>query len=456
MRTHAPALRLLRTPASAVLTRWVPPCAHPQSSPAASRAGHAVPRAAVRGPPGPHVSPRADGKLFGWGPDRPAHRVARNVGAHFPPARRLSAASSSSTSSNFETLEAVQLREAVQQREQANQCVKSLTAEVVRLASQLRAEKENSGSPSAAAWRSQSHSPPPARRRDGKLPFAAINPVGPNTRERAQGHMAIFAKDGPHESSVRAQLLRQAIRRRRRMHTWSAMQAWKALSRWSELTGRVGNGLAKRHLSRFSAAVLRAWDRYAKQQECLERALGAHMAQQTASAFRVWRQCKRTRGTEAADMSAVMLEPAGRDDPQLFIERANERKQERPRQKRSPARERMKQGHPLSPPIQAAVVEDYVQRMNMLHYLKHVAIKQMHARWRVRRLHVHFRRFAAISAKVSQDNRVRKRNFVIIGARRISSMLRKCLRAMCEQRLRGLRKQRALDADDLRILQAIV
>jgi len=371
---------------------------------------------------------------------------AGNLGNHFP-ARRPSA--SSSSSSSFECLDAIQLREAVRQRDEANECVKSLTAEVVRLAGQLHAEQESSSSLNAPR-RSHNHSPPAARRRDGKLPLAA---------------MIAIAKDdsatGTLESSVPAKLLRQVIRRRSRMHAWSVMQVWKALSRGSELSGRVGNGLAKRHRSRFSVAVLRAWDRYAKQQECLERALGLRMAQQEASAFDVWRKLsERDRGKESADTPVAILQPAGWDDPQLFIDQERKREQERQEQRRSLSRDRSKWSPAFPPALsattQAAVVEDYVQRMTMLHYIEHVAIRQMHARWQLRRLRSHFRRFAAVITKLSRDNRLRKRNFVVVGARRIGNMLQKGLHAMKFQRMRGLGKQRALTANNLRILQANV
>ena len=245
------------------------------------------------------------------------------------------------------------------------------------------------------------------------------------------------------------------------MHAWSAMQVWKALSRGSELSGRVGNGLAKRHRSRFSVAVLRAWDRYAKQQECLERVLGLRMAQREACAFDVWRKkSKRDRGKESADTTVAILQPAGWDDPQLFIEQERKREQERQKQRRSLSRDRSKRSPKFPPALsattQAAVVEDYVQRMTMLHYIEHVAIRQMHARWLFRRLRSHFRTFAAVIAKLSRDNRLRKRNFVVVGARRISNMLQKGLHAMKTQRMRGLGKQRALTANNLRILQANV
>ena len=362
-----------------------------------------------------------------------------DLGNHFP-ARRPSA--SSSSSSSFDGLEAIQLREAVRQRDEANECVKSLTAEVVRLAGQLHAEQESSSSLNAPR-RSRNHSPPPARWRDGKLPLAAM--------------IAIAKDDSATESSVPAKLLQQVIRRRRRVHAWSAMQVWKALSRGSELSGRVGNGLAKRHRSRFSVAVLHAWDRYAKQQECLERALGLRMAQQKASAFDVWRKkSKRDRVKESAD--GPILQPAGRDNPQLFIEQERKREQERQEQRRSLSRERRKRTPAFPPALsattQAAVVEDYVQRMNMLHYIEHVAIRQMHARWHLRRLRSNFRRFTAVIAKLSRDHRLRKRNFVVVGARGISNMLHKGLHAMKTQRMRGLGKQRALAANNLRILQA--
>ena len=334
----------------------------------------------------------------------------------------------------------------MRQRDEANECVKSLTAEVVRLAGQLHAEQESSSSLNAPR-RSRNNSPPPARWRDGKLPLAAM--------------IAIAKDDSATESSVPAKLLQQVIRRRRRVHAWSAMQVWKALSRGSELSGRVGNGLAKRHRSRFSVAVLRAWDRYAKQQECLERALGLRMAQQEASAFDVWRKLsERDRGKESADTPVAILQPAGWDDPQLFIDQERKREQERQEQRRSLSRDRSKWSPAFPPALsattQAAVVEDYVQRMTMLHYIEHVAIRQMHARWQLRRLRSHFRRFAAVITKLSRDNRLRKRNFVVVGARRIGNMLQKGLHAMKFQRMRGLGKQRALTANNLRILQANV
>ena len=80
-----------------------------------------------------------------------------------------------------------------------------------------------------------------------------------------------------------------------------------------------------------------------------------------------------------------------------------------------------------------------------------VALMQMHARWWRRRLAARFFTFAT----QCRDERVRKRAFVTLSMQHMCNLMRRSLRLLQRQRLRGLKKQRALETEYLHVLHAV-
>lgn len=371
--------------------------------------------------------------------DRRSRRVAKDI-ENLVPSRRSSSNSSGGSIAKTESVETVQLQEAVRQRELANANVKTLTAEVVRLAGQLRSQQVSQqvslGSPESTHRSSRSQSP-----------------------RRLDDEQASKQAKEPAVTTQLLQQLRQAMRRRKRMHMWSVIQSWKATALWGHRSNRIGEGLGRRHQNRFSHAVLDGWHRLVKQQERLEHALGCLMEKQVATAFDIWRLSSSDKGQANMGQAHMLPLPHGRDlthkedikqqdmydnwariygrprtlfadpiaaasgwaDPDLHRDSAREHTTNEkwptlppPQLARQPAQPPT---YPL--PHNSADVQGLIQRMDMKHYFEHIALKQMHARWSRRRLCTCFLKFAGICGKLARNTRVRRRNFVQIGARHI-------------------------------------
>jgi hypothetical protein len=289
------------------------------------------------------------------------------------------------------------LEEAISQRDLADQCVKSLTAEVIRLAGMMHTRTET---PSTSPRET-------AHRNDVSLPVGAR--VGRNMVEG---------------SILSSRLLQKLIRLRIRARVRSVMQTWKSSVRWSQRSCWIGENLRKRHQVQFSRAVLNVWCQHVKQEVVVEQASDSRTEKQVDAAFVMWR---RSKDRESAGNIVPLNQPLGfKDSNDLDVFREKERAREKEREQ-----ERRKS------------------------YIKHVALKQMHARWRRRKMFASFNHFVKTCQKSEEHARLCKIKFLRIGTRYINNLLRRSIRAMRAQRLRALKRQRAEEANYLRILQTL-
>ena len=410
------------------------------------------------------------------GIDASGRSVGREI-ANFVPSRLSSNYSQRSMRSESievtESVETVQLQEAVRQRELAHANVKTLTAEVVRLAGELRAQKDSLISPKSTHRSSQSQTP-------------TQDAQPPNDRPTSR------------QPAVTAQLLQQATRRRKRMNMWSVIQSWRASSAINRSLNRIGEGLGRRYQKRILQLNIRVWDRFVKQQERLEHALGCLMEKQTASAFDIWRLSM----SDAKSAAQMLVLAHGRASPKkdntvdnwmhtygrprtLFADPHTDtqththrnpttgvsrwkdpihhldsdpgREHNAKRNQLTTAPPKLAQPSSALPsrpnyPHDAPDVRGLIQRMDMKHYVEHIALAQMRARWNRRRLCVYFRTFADVCRIFSLHDRVRRRQFVTLSARHIGNLLARSIRGMWKMRLRGLRRQRAQEAEYLRVM----
>ena len=312
--------------------------------------------------------------------------------------------------------ESVELQAALRERDLANQSVKSLTAEVVRLAGQLKLRTK---SESLKSTRVQSHS-------------QSQRPSGTK--------MQSGASEGQH------------------------------------ILKHIGKHLRGRHVNRFSLAVLQAWDRYVMQKKNLEHALAACAGKQAASVLDAWRQSTNERGKGNETLGSKLQEGSsiyGRpfikavsgsaadgdacNDPQLYGIPQPDQHSDSAREasrRRSKSRERLS-SYDLAnafTDVQELLDDNtFIQRIDLVHHLRQIALRQMNARWSRRCLVLHFHMFVGKCKHV----RIRRRNFLAVSARNICILLRKCIRMMWRNRLRSSKKQRAIEASDFRILQHV-
>jgi hypothetical protein len=156
----------------------------------------------------------------------------------------------------------------------------------------------------------------------------------------------------------------------------------------------------------------------------VEQASDSRTEKQVDAAFVMWR---RSKDRESAGNIVPLNQPLGfKDSNDLDVFREKERAREKEREQ-----ERRKS------------------------YIKHVALKQMHARWRRRKMFASFNHFVKTCQKSEEHARLCKIKFLRIGTRYINNLLRRSIRAMRAQRLRALKRQRAEEANYLRILQTL-
>ena len=343
-------------------------------------------------------------------------------------------------------------QEAEQERRLASQCVKSLTTEVVRLAGQLRAHRgpaSGSRSKSRDKLRPGASPLPPARRRRSSL------------SERADAHAE---REAPREQ------------RRDDSVTWAGRdQSWDCADSHVEKQRRVEQAMLDLAKYRVESAF-EVW-RFGMSPRAKDSACGV------ATRVRVYQPTDSAHGTDAnalalsaqADIDssrragletdrescnwsqlygrpALRVAPVAHDgtftNDQDWYTPYKEGVRD---QAQGSSETKVSVSFAQASPPQGHWRTQTITRTSREEEFSHVALMQMHARWWRRRLAARFFTFAA----QCRDERVRKRSFVTLSMQYMCNLMRRSLRVLQRQRLRGLKRQRALETEYLHVLRAV-
>lgn len=328
--------------------------------------------------------------------ERLALRVARDIGNQFHWIESPSVSNSDTSSQpKVHAHESAQLRQAVRHRDMANECVKNLTTEVVRLARELRAQ----------------------------------NDIPVSSKSTRQG----IATTESRRQIVSRQQIQQAMRRRKHIRMWSVLRAWSDATCWSTRSYFISDSLARRYQKRFSRSVFRAWSNRVTQKGRSEHVVGAENATEPPIHSIHLQSAAKTTERISEDSS---YEVRG-DQMRWSIHRPSPRDDGVAEQKYD-----SHQGQEIA---RSKGYKSSIQR-----YLQHVAVKQMRARWMHRFIHTGFQNLQAQCMNVRKLRRVLKRSFLTISARYISKMLKHCFQAFHNLKLRSLRESKAVAIDRAR------